>query len=209
MIFRGSGFYFSHLLYPAKTVEARRASSVLEFCSANCRAPHYPNFFCFDDPERSRSALYQAERCSEHMGIRIALSVLFLGPAASEVSFSEDAAHPSVLHLREFAENPSVTAHARQTVLLDTQLEDVAEPAIRYELGAGKHHFCLKKNDPYFTGLALEDATGEAVFMPSYVLCTAANPPEGIYTLRVNHSRELQPNPKRLARVQVEGFPPG
>jgi hypothetical protein len=42
--------------------------------------------------------------------------------------------------------------------------------------------------------------------MPSYALCTAGNLPEGIYTLRINHSRELQPNPKRLARVQVEGF---
>src|SRR5437867_4434773 len=109
------------------------------------------------------------------MGVRIVLGVLFLGFAASQLSFSEDAAHPPVLHLRQFAENPSLTAHARQTVILDTQTADLAEAAIRYELEAGKHDFCLKGNDPYFTGLVLEDAGGKAVFtMPSYEQCATA-----------------------------------
>src|SRR5258708_7056665 len=140
------------------------------------------------------------------MDTRIAFSLLFLRLGGWGVSFGAQGADRPILHLRDFAENQSLTAHARQMVILDSQ-RDPADAPIRYELETGKHEFCLQGRDPYFTGLVLEDETGNTIFtLPGYKRCITATLSKGIYTLHISRSSEGLPNPKQFARVQLD-FP--
>ena len=53
------------------------------------------------------------------MGTRIAVSLLFLSLAGSPLSFAAQGADRPILHLRDFAEDPSLVAKTGQIVILD------------------------------------------------------------------------------------------
>src|SRR5690242_16930097 len=63
----------------------------------------------------------------------------------------------SILHSKEFVSNPSLLAHARQTVLVDNDPNPFEEPVIRYELEEGAHDFCVSGARANLTGLVLKD----------------------------------------------------
>jgi uncharacterized protein YjbI with pentapeptide repeats len=111
----------------------------------------------------------------------------------------------SVLRAREFITNPSLMAHARQTVVLDYEPSPFEEPVIRYELEEGPHDFCLSGKQTDFTGMVLKDMFGDKVFqIPGYERCTRVELPGGIYELRLLHSGKHQPDSNRDIRVQVD-----
>ncbi len=111
----------------------------------------------------------------------------------------------SVLRAREFITDPSLMAHARQTVVLDYEPSPFEEPVFRYELEEGPHDFCLSGKRTDFTGMVLKDMFGDKVFqIPGYGRCTRVELPGGIYELRFLHSGEHQPDSKRGIRVQVD-----
>ena len=139
------------------------------------------------------------------MRTRIAFTLLFLTFAGSPLWSRGQRVDRPILHLRDFAENPSLRAHAGQTVFLDRLLHNPAKAVIPYELQAGKHDFCLQGHDPYFTGLVLQDDAGNTVFtMPSDRRCITVTLPKGMYRLHISHSSEGLPNPARFARLQVD-----
>jgi uncharacterized protein YjbI with pentapeptide repeats len=111
----------------------------------------------------------------------------------------------SILRAREFIENPSLLAHARQTVVVDNEPNPLEEPVIRYELEEGAHNFCLSGIRTDFTGIVLKEMFGDKVFkMPGYERCTRVDLPGGIYQLHFLHAGKHQPDSNRSIRVQVD-----
>jgi uncharacterized protein YjbI with pentapeptide repeats len=111
----------------------------------------------------------------------------------------------SILHAKEFIDNPRLMAHARQTVVLDDEPNPLEEPVIRYELEEGPHNFCLSGIRSDFTGIVIKEMFSDKVFkMPSYERCTRVDLPSGIYQLHFLHASKHQPGPNRSIRVQVD-----
>src|SRR5256885_14435320 len=95
----------------------------------------------------------------------------------------------SILHAQEFINNPSLLAHARQTVLIDSDSNHSGQFVIRYELEEGAHDFCLSRTGDDFTDVVLKNMFGATVSqMPSYERCTRVELPGGIYELHFVHS---------------------
>jgi uncharacterized protein YjbI with pentapeptide repeats len=111
----------------------------------------------------------------------------------------------SILHSKEFISNPSLLAHARQTVLVDSNPNPFEEPVIRYELEGGAHDFCLSGTRTDLKGMTLKEMFGEKVFtLPSYERCSRVELPGGIYELQFVHPGKHRPGPNRSIRVQVD-----
>jgi uncharacterized protein YjbI with pentapeptide repeats len=112
---------------------------------------------------------------------------------------------PSILHSKEFISNPSLLAHARETVLVDNDPNPFEQPVIRYELDEGAHDFCLSGTQIDLTGMTLKEMFGDKVFtLPSYERCSRVELPGGIYELHFVHSGKHRPGPNRSIRVQVD-----
>ena len=111
----------------------------------------------------------------------------------------------SIFHAKEFIDDPSLVAHARQTVLLDSEPNPPEEPVIRYELDEGAHDFCVSGTRTDFTGMVLKEMFGDKVFnLPSYERCTRVVLAGGIYELRFLHSDKREGNSNRRVRVQID-----
>lgn len=110
-----------------------------------------------------------------------------------------------ILHSKEFMSNPSLLAHARETVLVDSDPNLFEEPAIRYELEEGAHDFCVSGTQTDLTGMVLKDLFGDKVFkLPAYERCARIELPGGIYEVRFVHSGKHRPGPNLGIRVQVD-----
>src|SRR5690242_6414953 len=93
--------------------------------------------------------------------------------AAAAIAALHLRAQPTILHSKEFITNPSLLAHARQTVLVDNDPNPFEEPVIRYELEEGAHDFCISGARTDLTGLVLKDMFGDKVFkLPDYERCS-------------------------------------
>lgn len=113
--------------------------------------------------------------------------------------------HKRILHARDFADNPFLEAEGPRVIWLDSQLASgPKEPVIRYKLERGEHLFCLKGNDPYYTGLSLRDGQGRVIFnISSAEHCRAIYLEHGHYIIHVHHSRSV-PDPGKPSSVGVD-----
>jgi hypothetical protein len=160
------------------------------------------------------------------MEIRIALNVLFLGLAASEVSFSEDATHLSFVRSTQVGNltnsAPPIFAHAQgqdgkvlPALLYDRDfsndplLEAEASQAVvftfgqldgvgRFNLKAGTHQFFVEGGGGHFRSIELQSGDGQtAVLTLERSGCAQAYLPEGTVSLRLGYRDG--PNPRLSA----------
>jgi hypothetical protein len=100
--------------------------------------------------------------------------------AQSSEAERQDAMRSPSLRLQQFIEEPSLTAQQGQVVILDGPATDANGATIRYRLQAGRHEFCLQGNQPYFSGIVLENAFGQEVLRnESRLKCVKADVPAG------------------------------
>ncbi len=136
----------------------------------------------------------------------VLLSVML---AAPDLAFADDVARSSTLRLQQFIDDPSLMAQRGQTVILDGLATDADGVAIGYELQAGNHEFCLSGNQPYFSGIVLENIFGQEVFRSENgPNCSRVDLPAGAYSVRILHHKSAAPTTNRVALLTVDPLNP-
>lgn len=92
---------------------------------------------------------------------------------------------PTLMQVREFAENPSLTAQAGQALVFTL---DEAETIGRFDLPEGTHQFCLEGGAGYFTSINLQASDGQTISLsPDRNGCARVHLQQGMVSVRLGH----------------------